>query len=322
MERENVIECTCYTNSVEEIENQNRGQGKKLKKVRAGKHGYRWCRDVDPRHTYFGYSYGRHERVSYKGEEEKKIKITDTKRKEGLAEVTDAKKNVPVFEKKLGKLSLDCCSAVGGMTINVETLGEDKGKFLVQVVSHSSKEDTVLIGGVVCESVYVCLGVSHAIVNGRAFFVEKVERHIIEPSGNIHQTLLVLTLKGYVVSQEWANNSYIIHINPLLRVIPERDEIEPHEPLRETWREDLQLLSDYLDFKSTRSSEGARYVSEHGELTGTIRDYLQALLLLRPNDALHFTRHYFGAALSALDLPHNEFFDSSTKHVRYYFFEE
>lgn len=27
-----------------------------------------------------------------------------------------------------------------GMTINVETLGEDQGKFLVQVVSHSSKE--------------------------------------------------------------------------------------------------------------------------------------------------------------------------------------
>lgn len=74
--------------------------------------------------------------------------------------------------------------------------------------------------------------------------------------------------------------------------------------------------------QSSRSSEGARYVTESGALTGTVRDYLQALLLLRPHDALHFTRHYFSAALSALDLPHDEYFDPTSKHVRYYFFEE
>lgn len=56
-------------------------------------------------------------------------------------------------------------------------------------------------------------------------------------------------LIGYMVSHEWANSSYIFHINPLLQVVPEKDEIEPHEPLREKWRSDLQLLSDYLDFK-------------------------------------------------------------------------
>lgn len=40
------------------------------------------------------------------------------------------------------------------------------------------------------------MGVSQAIVNGKPLFVVKVERHIIEPSGFIHQTLTVLTLKG------------------------------------------------------------------------------------------------------------------------------
>ncbi|XP_068632891.1 uncharacterized protein [Battus philenor] len=412
-------ECTCLTKPADEIVEQLEGV-KKLKKVRAGKHGYRFCHDVDPRHTYFGYGYGRHDKIIHKEEKPKKIEITDNAVK-ATEEVTEGEKeDLPVYNKKLGKLSLDCCSAVGGITINVETLGEDKGKFLVQVVSHSSKEaaktgskivsivdcklhtleenrseyiekkgkhkekrnymaicesgyynkvtricgdrhlikrfyhtfeeahnflleganivlmryvgltryrgciktDTVLIDGTVCESIYVCLGVSHAVVNGKPFFVVKIERHIIEPSGYIHQTLLVLSLRGYVVSQEWANNSYVIHINPLLRVVSEKDEIEAHEPLRDTWRQDLQLLSDYLDFKTTRTSEGGRYVSENGELTGTIRDYLQAVLLLRPSDTLHFTRHYFGAALSALDLPHNEFFDPSTKHVRYFFFED
>lgn len=39
-------------------------------------------------------------------------------------------------------------------------------------------------------------GVSQAIVNSTAMFVVKIERHIIEPTGYIHQTLTVLTLRG------------------------------------------------------------------------------------------------------------------------------
>lgn len=56
-------------------------------------------------------------------------------------------------------------------------------------------------------------------------------------------------IAGYIISSEWADNSYVIHINPLLEVIPERDIIEEHAPIRERWREDLQLFSDYLDMK-------------------------------------------------------------------------
>lgn len=54
---------------------------------------------------------------------------------------------------------------------------------------------------------------------------------------------------GYMISHEWADNNYMFHINPLLNINPQKDEIEEHAPLRERWREDLQLLSDYLDFK-------------------------------------------------------------------------
>ncbi|XP_072938933.1 uncharacterized protein [Epargyreus clarus] len=407
----NEITCTCPRKELNQ----------KMKRTRAGRHGYRWCRDVDPRHTYFDFAYGRHDKISYKHQEAERMKIL------GLHEEVQKEETCPIhtvkapeYRKKVRRPSLDCCSPVGGISISVETLGEDKDKFLVQVVSHSSKEgaktgsklvsildshlhtleenrtehiskknitkeqrsymticengyynkvtricgerhfvkrlyhsfeashnflleganvvllryfainryrgnvktDTVLMDGTICESIYVCLGVSQAIVNGKPMFVVKVERHIVEPSGFIHQTMTVLTLRGYMVSHEWVDNSYIFHLNPLLRVIPEKDEIEQHEPLREKWRNDLQLMSDYLDFKSARSSEGARYVSENGELTAIIRDYLQTLLLLRPHDALHFTRHYFGSALSSLDLPHDDYFNPSMKQVRYFFFEE
>lgn len=63
-------------------------------------------------------------------------------------------------------------------------------------------------------------------------------------------------------------------------------------------------------------------MAENGVLTNTIRDFLQAVLLLKPKDVVHFTRHYFDSALSALDLPHNEYFDPCPKHVRYYYLEE
>lgn len=52
-----------------------------------------------------------------------------------------------------------------------------------------------------------------------------------------------------MISHEWADNNYVMHINPLLNVDPVKDEIEPHAPLRERWRDDLQLFSDYLDHK-------------------------------------------------------------------------
>lgn len=74
--------------------------------------------------------------------------------------------------------------------------------------------------------------------------------------------------------------------------------------------------------QSQRSSEGARYVSENGALAGTIREYLQAILLLKPADTLHFTRHYFQSALSSLDLPHDEYFDPCSRRVRYFYFED
>ncbi|CAK1540588.1 unnamed protein product [Leptosia nina] len=53
---------------------------RKLKRTRAGKHGYRWCHDVDPRHTYFDYGYGRHDKISYEEPKKEKIKSFRTPR--------------------------------------------------------------------------------------------------------------------------------------------------------------------------------------------------------------------------------------------------
>lgn len=102
--------CSC------EKDKEKRDDIKKLKKIRAGKDGYRWCRDVDPRHTYFDYAYDRsdkldnnkdtcHEKITIKGLHGDK-KLEDEFLVHGI--------KAPPFKKTLRKPSIDCCSSVGG----------------------------------------------------------------------------------------------------------------------------------------------------------------------------------------------------------------
>lgn len=114
-------ECICLSKSKYDVEGVvctcpcKDEESKKLKRVRAGKHGYRWCHDVDPRHTYFDYGYGRHDKISYKLPEVEKVNIQglhDEKQGEETCAVHGVK--APPYKKKIRKPSLDCCSAVGG----------------------------------------------------------------------------------------------------------------------------------------------------------------------------------------------------------------
>ncbi|CAG4982078.1 unnamed protein product [Parnassius apollo] len=322
-EVDNHNECTCYTESTEI--NQKGKRVKKLKKVRAGKHGFRWCHDVNPRHTYFGYGYGRHDKISYKEKTKEKIEIL-RKNNETVVEVSDVENfEIPIYQKKVSKLSIDCCSAVGGLTINVETLGEDKDKFLVQVVSHSSKDGAKT--GTKIVSILDCN--LHTLEENRSEYIQKGDKFkekrnymAICESGYYNKVTHICgdrhLIKRLYHTFEEAHNFLLEGADiVLMRYVG----LTRYKGCIKT---DTVLINGIVceSIFATRSSEGARYVSENGELTGIIRDYLQTVLLLRPNDVLHFTRHYFGAALSALDLPHNEFFDSPAKHVRYFYFEE
>lgn len=103
------VVCTCASKHEKE-------DPKKLKRMRAGKHGYRWCHDVDPHHTYFDYGYGRHNKISYKEQEREKLKILGLGDEEEVEEDVCAVHGVkaPPYKKRVRKPSIDCCSAVGG----------------------------------------------------------------------------------------------------------------------------------------------------------------------------------------------------------------
>ncbi|KOB72062.1 Uncharacterized protein OBRU01_07472 [Operophtera brumata] len=304
-------EYICLTKSKYDVEGvvciceRDEEESKKLKRVRAGKHGYRWCPDIDPRHTYFDYAYDRHDKVSHKPEERQPVEILglhDVTEEEDVCAIHGVK--APPYKKKIRKPSIDCCSAVGGISICVEVLGEDRDKFLVQVVSSSSKEGAKTgskLVGILDSNL-------HTLEENRTDYMAICEsgyyNKITRICGDRH------VVKRHYHTFEDSRNFLLEAANiVLLRYIGLR-----------RYRGNIKTETVLID--GMICEKGARYISESGALTGTVRDYLQALLLLRPHDALHFTRHYFGAALSSLDLPRDEYFEPTSKHVRYYFFEQ
>ncbi|KAM6919959.1 ciliogenesis-associated TTC17-interacting protein [Lycodopsis pacificus] len=59
------------------------------------------------------------------------------------------------------------------------------------------------------------------------------------------------------------------------------------------WEEDLQMRSKFLDRKEELKADHASYLRQHPEIRALISDFLQFLLLRKPNDVFQFAREYF-----------------------------
>lgn len=124
VKKENICVCEDKLDS-DSSDFHDKKEDKKLKRVRAGKHGYRWCHDVDPKHTYFDFAYNRHDKISYKEQVQEKLKILGLYEESKKADINIPgieSDKVPVFKKKVRKPSIDCCSAVGGTVSKSEKL--------------------------------------------------------------------------------------------------------------------------------------------------------------------------------------------------------
>ncbi|KAG5852456.1 ciliogenesis-associated TTC17-interacting protein [Anguilla anguilla] len=59
------------------------------------------------------------------------------------------------------------------------------------------------------------------------------------------------------------------------------------------WEEDMQLCSTFLDRKEALKADHASYVRQHPELKALMADFLQFLLLRKPDDVFSFAAEYF-----------------------------
>ncbi|XP_069020631.1 ciliogenesis-associated TTC17-interacting protein [Embiotoca jacksoni] len=59
------------------------------------------------------------------------------------------------------------------------------------------------------------------------------------------------------------------------------------------WEEDIQMCSKFLDRKEELKADHASYLRQHPDIRALISDFLQFLLLRKPDDVFQFAREYF-----------------------------
>ncbi|KAF2904558.1 hypothetical protein ILUMI_01605 [Ignelater luminosus] len=152
---------------------------------------------------------------------------------------------------------------------------------------------TMYINGDLCRNIYDCLGPESGIVNDQKLDLCKIYRKIIEECGIVHLCITVLTLNGQIVKQEWNDCEYILQLNPLAHISNEKPLGNERLLLNKVWEEDMHLFSAFLDCKTSCMMQIKSYLTDHPEFKNMMADYIQATLLMKPEDVLEFTVKHF-----------------------------
>ncbi|KAM6464502.1 ciliogenesis-associated TTC17-interacting protein isoform 1-T5 [Liasis olivaceus] len=92
-------------------------------------------------------------------------------------------------------------------------------------------------------------------------------------------------------------------------ILIDKDEPDPRpifEKVLLDWEEDAELYSKFLDRKEELQASHATYVRRHPELSALLADFLQLLLLRKPDDVVTFAAEFF-APFSAQQPPCRSF---------------
>lgn len=77
-----------------------------------------------------------------------------------------------------------------------------------------------------------------------------IKRKIQEEFNPVQNTITYMTKKGRILKHDWLEVSYMLKLNPLIDLNKmENGEMPEKVPLRGSWVEDLELLSQFLDQK-------------------------------------------------------------------------
>ncbi|KAF5292643.1 hypothetical protein FQR65_LT11195 [Abscondita terminalis] len=149
------------------------------------------------------------------------------------------------------------------------------------------------INGSMCRNIYECLGPESGIINEQKLDLCRIHRTIIEECCIIHRCTTILTLQGQIVKQEWEHCEYILQLNPLAYVHNEKPIGNEHLLLHQIWEKDMQMLSKYLDSKTTFAMDIKSYLVDHPEIKNMMADYVQKTLFMKPEDVIGFTIKHF-----------------------------
>ncbi|XP_041478330.1 ciliogenesis-associated TTC17-interacting protein-like [Lytechinus variegatus] len=102
---------------------------------------------------------------------------------------------------------------------------------------------------------------------------------------------------GHLASRVHVGSPVTMHLLRIPEPPPVDDREEkptfPKKPLN--WEEDMQLYSQFLDRKEELKGDHATYMRHHPELKALLADFLQFLLLRKPEDIVSFAADYFSS---------------------------
>lgn len=101
---------------------------------------------------------------------------------------------------------------------------------------------------------------------------------------------------GHLASRVQVGSSVTMHLLQLPPVVSSQDERD-HKSVCEkkplVWEEDIELYSKFLDRKEELKAAHSSYVRQHPELKALLADFLQMLLLRKPQDVFSFVHDFF-----------------------------
>ncbi|XP_034559178.1 ciliogenesis-associated TTC17-interacting protein [Notolabrus celidotus] len=132
------------------------------------------------------------------------------------------------------------------------------------------------------------LGVKELEIGGETVEVFGVERivHSVEDTPTTWQSYFLAD--GHLASRMQVGSPVTMRLLQL----PSQQQ-KGFEKIPLVWEEDMQMCSIFLDRKEELKANHASYLRQHPEVHALISDFLQFLLLRKPDDVIQFAREYF-----------------------------
>nr|XP_056717480.1 ciliogenesis-associated TTC17-interacting protein [Euleptes europaea] len=160
----------------------------------------------------------------------------------------------------------------------------------------------------ICISTYRALGFQKQQVNKEEVDVFVIERAVHSTEGIPLSWQFCFLSDGHLSRRVQVGSPVIMLIlqMPILIEIDEPDPRPVFGKIPLDWEEDVELHSQFLDRKEELQASHATYVRRHPELSNLLADFLQLLLLRKPDDVVTFAAEYF-APFSAQNPPCRSF---------------
>uniref|UniRef100_A0A3B4GK08 Ciliogenesis-associated TTC17-interacting protein n=1 Tax=Pundamilia nyererei TaxID=303518 RepID=A0A3B4GK08_9CICH len=187
-----------------------------------------------------------------------------------------------------------CGTAVTAyLTTDLQVLEEDHHEY-VKLEGHSVDKRCHMVqrdGLMVIHKVTTReLGQRQLEVGGELLDVFGVERIIQSMEGSPSTWQCYFLDDGHLVTRVQVGSPVTMRLLELPSKA-EKDSVIFKIPL--VWEEDMQMRSKFLDRKEELKADHSSYLRQHPEIRALISDFLQLLLLRKPDDVFLFAREYF-----------------------------